>query len=351
MNHLPVVTALVEQTLHPARLYLSQDPATRNVFLLPNLITALDDLAHLLEHTVRTRIPHSAYITHIQSTTSLHERLCAYERSLASNVIVRQTVTRISNPNGGRPVIELAPGLLDFYTNLGYADREIALHLGISRGTVTRRRRAFGQGKRAVKHMVAPYQLHCVSLLLVSFGLVWSFLVFSRPIWSYLDCSSPLKSNLDLISLDHQLVASILNLVDKQNTGERLVMGLLSAQQVKVTRAQLRATLRAQDPHGNMVRSGRVLHRRDYDVPFVNSVWHMDGQHKLINWKFVIHGAVDGKSRLIVFMLASDNNKSETVEDSFLQATQQWGWPSRVRADYGGENLGVRTLMNAVRGM
>jgi hypothetical protein len=77
----------------------------------------------------------------------------------------------------------------------------------------------------------------------------------------------------------------------------------------------------------------------------------MDGQHKLINWKFVIHGAVDGKSRLIVFMLASDNNKSETVEDSFLQATQQWGWPSRVRADYGGENLGVRTLMNAVRGM
>lgn len=177
MNHLPVVTALVEQTLHPARLYLSQDPATRNVFLLPNLITALDDLAHLLEHTVRTRIPHSAYITHIQSTTSLHERLYAYERSLASNVIVRQTVTRTGNPNGGRHVIELAPGLLDFYTNLGYADREIALHLGISRGTVTRRRRAFRQGKRAVKHMVAPYQLHCVSLLLVLFGLVWSCLV------------------------------------------------------------------------------------------------------------------------------------------------------------------------------
>lgn len=127
-------------------------------------------------------------------------------------------------------------------------------------------------------------------------------------------------------------------------------MGLLTAQGVKVTRRQLRDVMQTYDPQGNMLRRAQVLHRRDYDVPFINSLWHMDGQHKLINWKFVIHGCVDGKSRLIVYMQASDNNRSDTVDASFLRATHEWGWPSRVRADYGGENLGVRDLMNQVRG-
>lgn len=77
----------------------------------------------------------------------------------------------------------------------------------------------------------------------------------------------------------------------------------------------------------------------------------MDGQHKLINWKFVIHGACDGLSRAIVFMRASDNNRAETVTSCFLEATNaSWGWPQRVRADYGGENLGVRELMHRVQG-
>ncbi|KAH8077422.1 hypothetical protein HD553DRAFT_258612, partial [Filobasidium floriforme] len=75
---------------------------------------------------------------------------------------------------------------------------------------------------------------------------------------------------------------------------ERLVMGLLTAQGVKVTRRQLRDVMQTYDPQGNMLRRAQVLHRRDYDVPFINSLWHMDGQHKLINWKFVIHGCVDG---------------------------------------------------------
>lgn len=171
MNVLPLVSAIVEQTTHPTKLYLAQDASARNVLLLPNLITALDDLAHLLEHTIRGRIPYSAYITHIQTTTALHERLCAYEKSLTSNVAVRQTVTRTANQRGGLATINLAPDLLDFYTNLGYSDREIALHLGVSRGTVTRRRKQFGQSRRAVKHMVTPDQLNFVSPLLVLFRL------------------------------------------------------------------------------------------------------------------------------------------------------------------------------------
>jgi hypothetical protein len=82
----------------------------------------------------------------------------------------------------------------------------------------------------------------------------------------------------------------------------------------------------------------------------VNSVWHIDSQHKLINWKFVIHGAIDGKSHLITWMKASPNNFAKTVEALFLSAVEDWGWPSHIRANYGGENLGVKRHMEWVRG-
>jgi hypothetical protein len=101
-------------------------------------------------------------------------------------------------------------------------------------------------------------------------------------------------------------------------------MGFLRAQNVTVTRQQVRDIMQARDPYRHMMRRAQVLHRREYDVPFINSVWHMDGQHKLINWKIVIHGCVDGKSRLIVFMHASDNNRAETVTPNFVHATERW---------------------------
>ncbi|KAK0522649.1 hypothetical protein OC835_006506 [Tilletia horrida] len=65
-------------------------------------------------------------------------------------------------------------------------------------------------------------------------------------------------------------------------------------------------------------------------VPFVNSLWHLDGHHKLIRWRMVIHAAIDGKSRLVTFIQASSNNLASTVGDAFLRATQSYGWPSRL---------------------
>lgn len=73
--------------------------------------------------------------------------------------------------------------------------------------------------------------------------------------------------------------------------------------------------------------------------------------YQLHQWKFVVHGAIDGKSCLVVFLRASDNNLSETVGNAFMDATRCWGWPSRVRGDWGGENVAVKTLMEEVRGL
>ena len=66
-----------------------------------------------------------------------------------------------------------------------------------------------------------------------------------------------------------------------------------------------------------------------------NYVWHMDGNYKLIRWKFVIHGAVDRYSRLLIFLKCLTNNRASTVLESFVTATQIYGIPKRVRTDMG----------------
>ena len=55
----------------------------------------------------------------------------------------------------------------------------------------------------------------------------------------------------------------------------------------------------------------------------------------------VIHGAVDGYSRLPLYLKASSNNKASTVLAWFLEAVREYGLPSRVRCDKGGENTMV----------
>lgn len=127
--------------------------------------------------------------------------------------------------------------------------------------------------------------------------------------------------------------------------GEKLIDGRLRAQGVRVTRQRVRESLRRVDPTGIQSRIKRVLHRRIYHVQSPNSLWHVDGYHKLIRWRIVVHGGIDGFSRLITFLQASSNNKAETVLSAFLGAVDEYGLPSRVRTDNGGENVLIGQYM------
>ncbi|XP_047218059.1 uncharacterized protein LOC124866356 [Girardinichthys multiradiatus] len=88
-----------------------------------------------------------------------------------------------------------------------------------------------------------------------------------------------------------------------------------------------------------------VIPRRVYSVPAPNSLWHIDGNHKLIRWRIVIHGGIDGYSRKIMYLCANNNNRASTVLSAFLAAVQQFGIPTRVRNDKGGENVHVARFM------
>ena len=72
-----------------------------------------------------------------------------------------------------------------------------------------------------------------------------------------------------------------------------------------------------------------------------------DDNHKLIRWGLVIHGGIDGYSRLIVFLKCSDNNRGETVKRN---AIHEYGIPSHIRADQGGENMQVAEMMLELKG-
>jgi uncharacterized membrane protein len=71
----------------------------------------------------------------------------------------------------------------------------------------------------------------------------------------------------------------------------------------------------------------------------------------LIRWGIVIHGFIDGYSRLITGLRASDNNRASTVLDIFLTAAAVYGVPSRLRGDHGTENLMVAAWIEDFRGM
>ena len=129
------------------------------------------------------------------------------------------------------------------------------------------------------------------------------------------------------------------------NSGQISYDGFLRGRGLHIQRNRIRSSLLRVDPRGVRTRLRQALHRREYRVPMPNSLWHIDGHHKLVRWRVVIHGGIDGFSRLPVFLKASTNNKSETVLECFLIAVGAYGLPSRVRCDKGGENVKVSEFM------
>ena len=113
-----------------------------------------------------------------------------------------------------------------------------------------------------------------------------------------------------------------------------MLNGHLRSRDTAVQRKRLRESIKSVDSGGIESRL-----RTTISVPCPNFIWHLDGNHKLIRWKLVEHGAMDGYRRMLMFLQCSNNNRSETVKQLFSTAIRQFGRPLHIRTDLGGENV------------
>ena len=121
--------------------------------------------------------------------------------------------------------------------------------------------------------------------------------------------------------------------------GRSMVTGHLKSLGLKIQQKRIAQALVRVDPKNSRIRWACLIKRRKYQVPGPNSLWHADGHHSLISWGFVIHGAIDGYSRLIVYLRCATNNCKETVLSLFTESIEIYGIPFRLRTDKGGENV------------
>ena len=160
-----------------------------------------------------------------------------------------------------------------------------------------------------------------------------------------------IDDNFSTIS-DEDLDAVIDNILrSTPGAGEVYVIGGIRGRGLRVQRWRVRESLMVLDPIGRALRKRYAIKRRVYDVGSANELWHIDSNHKLIAYRFVFHGCIDGYSRMLLYTKCTTDNIATTVVKFFQSAVDEYGLPLRVRGDRGVENFEVARFMLANRGL
>ena len=109
------------------------------------------------------------------------------------------------------------------------------------------------------------------------------------------------KTPLSSMELD-RIVSSIKQ--DHPNDGEVLIKGHLISRGIRVPHQAIRDSIHRVDHENVDARCNSVIHCCVYMCLILN----IDGHHKLVRWRFVIHGAIDGFSCTMVYLKCCDNN-------------------------------------------
>ena len=269
------------------------------------LVDGIFSLMQDEDHTQLLRM-HDILQTALQATRQLRYGLIHLQAGpVGRNMAYSCAVRGVRGP--GRPSLIIEKEQIEFLRDLHFTWRGIARLLCISESTLSRRRES-------------------------------------------LDINNEQRSWSDIS--DEQLESTVQDIRKvTPNIGERRLVGALRSRGIHIQRWRVRQCLRQVDPIGVALRWRPVIYRRKYSVPTPNALWHIDGNHKLIRWRFVVHCCVDGYSRMLIYAHCADNNRADTVLQLFIQGVSQFGLPSRVRSDHGMENIEVARYMLENRGL
>ena len=109
--------------------------------------------------------------------------------------------------------------------------------------------------------------------------------------------------------------------------GEKRVDSYLRTQKIIVQRQHIRDPLQSVDPLGSQRRLRRALNHKEYHVEHPNALWHVDSYHKLILWGIIIHGGINGYSRLVTYLVIATNNQAETAFRAFQTGVEEMVFP------------------------
>jgi hypothetical protein len=73
-----------------------------------------------------------------------------------------------------------------------------------------------------------------------------------------------------------------------------MMMGALRSRGIQIKRKRLRKSIYRVDAFGTVTHWAQIIPRRTYHVAGQNALWHVDGNHKLIQWKLIVHAGIDG---------------------------------------------------------
>ena len=239
-------------------------------------------------------------------------------------------------------VKDLVEGLANNLCTLLYElNARKTVQLGEARAMETRIEQVSSGGRP--KYIVTREQLECLRDTGLSWRKIASFFGIHERTLLRRRAELNLLENFSSIS-DEELDTHIADILRATPfAGESLIRGSLLGRGIFTPRQRVRKRLSVLDAIGRAVRRRTAIRRRSYNIAAANDLWHMDSNHKIISWRYVIHGCI--------YLVCTKDNLASTVLDLFLKGVDCYGLPQRVRGDRGVENVDVARFMLEMRGL
>lgn len=211
---------------------MQQYDDSRDPLLADQICMQVEMLIQLLE---RSNVP-EVQLALCRRALSVFQEICEREsREAYTNVALCQQV--YISGGRGRPKFVIPEELLEQLLDMHFTCQTIATLLGVSLRTVRRRMEEYGLSVRS-----------CYSAI----------------------------SDEDLDQLVMQLKCNY------PSSGYRVIDGILRSQGYRIQQQRIRSCMQRIDPNGAIIRWFDTIHRRKYHVQGPLSLWHVDGNHKLI---------------------------------------------------------------------